>query len=636
MRHKKEDIPNDVRAALLPPERYTVSDWAEKNRILLSESAAEPGPWRNTRTPYLKGVMDALSDPDIDKIVFRKPTQVGATEALLNMIGWVVNNDPGPLLLVYPSVDLGRSISAGRVQPMFAACPSLAKLVPNDRDKFALQEMVLPNMRIYVTGANSPANLASRPCRYIFLDEVSKFPKFAGNEADPISLALERQKTFGNKKTYITSTPTVEDDTIMTEEKLCDQRRDYAVPCPLCGTFQFLRFDQVKWQQGLPKDETYSTKVRDTAYYECEHCHGRINDLQKPAMLLAGVWQGDNKLRHPRSVAFRLNGLYSPWITFGGMAEEFVKSKDSYEKLMNWRNSWNGEPMNQIVRDTEAASILVARREDLEPGTVPQGCIALTAAIDVQKTHFWVAVAAWERDGTGYLIYFGQVPSWAELETLLFNTEFSGHRIWRAVIDLGGGEGEDDISRPEEVFGWLRANNRGRGCQVYGVRGSAHRLPSMLKIGKPIDKTPAGKPFPGGMQIIYIDTFQSKDAFFWHLDKAKLGEAGAFYLHKGIDEDFARQITAEEKRKDRRGIEYYHQLRRDNHALDCCSYLFASISPEFYGGLRFLRDAPGLILAQQAAAATKPLVQKGKAPSGNPFTGQGGWRNNNPFLGGRR
>ena len=633
---RKDDIPNDVRAALLPPERYTVSDWAEKNRILLGESAAEPGPWRNTRTPYLNGIMDALSDPDIDTIVFRKPTQIGGTEALLNMIGWVCSNDPGPLLLVYPSVELGRSVSSGRIQPMFQACPTLAKLVPNDRDKFALQEMVLPSMRIYVTGANSPANLASRPCRYIFLDEVSKFPKFSGNESDPISLARERQKTFGNKKTYITSTPTTDDDAIMVEEKMCNQRRDYSVPCPLCGAYQFLRFEQVKWAKGLEKDDTYAQRVRDTAYYECEHCNGTITDLHKSAMLLRGVWKPDNKVKHPRSVAFRINGLYSPWVTFGAMAEEFVKSKDYYEKLMNWRNSWAGEPMHQIVRDAEAATILEARMEELEPGTVPKGCIALTAAIDVQKTHFWVAVAAWERDGTGYLIHFGQVPSWTELETLLFNTEFSGHRIWRAVIDLGGGEGEDDISRPEEVFGWLRANNRGRGCQVYGVRGSTHRLPSMLKIGKPIDKTPAGKPFPGGMQIIYIDTLQSKDAFFWHLDKAKLGETGAFYLHKGIDEAFARQITAEEKRKDRKGIEYYHQLRRDNHALDCCSYLFASVSPEFYGGLKFLRQAPGIVLAQQAVAAANPPTPQPRPSSGNPFTGQGHFSKNNPFTRGSR
>ena len=82
--------------SLKPPENITVSEWAEKYRVLDSKSSAMPGPWRNDKTPYLAGIMDELCNYETEEIIFVKPSQVGGTEALLNMLGWAIQQDPSP------------------------------------------------------------------------------------------------------------------------------------------------------------------------------------------------------------------------------------------------------------------------------------------------------------------------------------------------------------------------------------------------------------------------------------------------------------------------------------------------------------------------------------------------------------
>ena len=191
---------------LSPPEQLTVSEWAEKYRILDAKSSAMPGPWSNDITPYLKGVMDEFNNYETEKIVFVKPTQVGGTEALQNMIGYIVMQDPAPTMIVYPTDTLAKSISENRLQPMLKATPEIAKKFD---DTSPLLELQFDGMYLTLAGSNSPSGLASKPIRFLMMDEVDKYPGASNKEADPIKLATERTKTFHNKKIYITSTPTL-------------------------------------------------------------------------------------------------------------------------------------------------------------------------------------------------------------------------------------------------------------------------------------------------------------------------------------------------------------------------------------------------------------------------------------------
>jgi len=175
---------------------------------------------------------------------------------------------------------------------------------------------------------------------------------------------------------------------------------------------------------------------------------------------------------------------------------------------------------------------------------------------------------------------------------LLFETTYpaengSDHRIWRAGIDTGGGQQGEDVSITEAAYFWIRQNGIGRGCRVWGTKGASTALAGKLHVGKALDKTPSGKAIPGGLQLILLDTAKLKDAFFYRLDKAIEGSPQAAYLHAETGLDYSRQISAEEKRRDRRGIEYWHQVRRDNHFLDAEVIAMAMADPEWPGGGAF-------------------------------------------------
>lgn len=602
----KKRAPEVLRYRWRTPENLSVSEWAEQYRYLAPETASEPGPWRNERTPYLRKIMDAFSDPYIERIVFNKGSQIGGSEAIYCMLGFAIHQDPASTLVVMPSIDLAKYVSRKRIQPMIECCPELKALKPSNGDDFTTLEMLFPSMVLTLAGANSPASLASRPCRYVFLDEVDKFPKFSGREADPISLATERQKTFWNRKTVITSTPTTEDGQITRELKGCDAVFDYWVPCPHCGAMQTLKFGQIKWPKDLDREDPFfAQRVKDTAWYECGHCFEPIMNLDRPRMLRDGEWRarspgestdeaGDDKKPRgkalsPRSVGFHLPSFYSSWLTWGDIAEEFVKSEPYPEKLMNVINSWFAEPWVKRVHQTSDSDILKAKTE-LPPQTCPEEVIALTAGIDCQKYGFWFVVRAWAKDYTSWLIHYGQLATWEDVEQLLFETEYKtadesrSYKIWRAAVDTGGSEGEHGHSMTEEAYWWIRRNGTGRGCRVWGTKGSSYPLDSKLKLGKVLDKTPSGKPIPGGLQLVLLDTGRLKDAFFYRLDLASHAQSMGAYLHSKVNGPYISHITAEEKRVDRKGVEQWVKLKARNDLLDCECMNLALADPEWPGG----------------------------------------------------
>ncbi len=96
---KTRNLNKSVRKAVLnfkPPEQLTVSDWSDKYRRLSAENSAEAGPWRTSRTPYLKEIMDAFTDPRVHRIAVVASSQVGKTEMEMNMMAYMIDIDPGP------------------------------------------------------------------------------------------------------------------------------------------------------------------------------------------------------------------------------------------------------------------------------------------------------------------------------------------------------------------------------------------------------------------------------------------------------------------------------------------------------------------------------------------------------------
>jgi terminase, large subunit len=597
------------RQAFTPPQDLKVSEWADKNRILQPGTSRQPGQWRTENTPYLQEIMDTYNHPDIRHTVVCAGTQIGKSEVILNTIGYIIDLDPFSTMMVYPREDDAKRVSRTRLQPMIKACHSLREKIPHKADLFQTLEQHYPGMTLYLVGANSAAGLAEKPCRNIIRDEIDKYPDLVGKDADPLSLSEARAKSFWDIRNVLdVSSPTLETRGIYKELQVCEDIRYYEVPCPACDEFQTLKMDNIRWEGG-GKD---FVKARATALYFCRHCGVGIQPGEKQRMLARGKWVSTkNPTFQPQSVGFQLSSLYSPWLTWGDIAEAFLKAKQKQEEfgefgaLQDFINGWLAEPWVQKISSVSFSDLFAAKCE-LKRHDVPDEAVAITAGIDVQKAGFWYVLRAWARDYSSWLIDYGFLPDWEHVETLLFSHPYPVP-IWRALIDIGGGDRWDsEVSSTEEVYMWLRKNGRGRGCNVWGSKGSSKTLTGKLKVGSPLERTPSGKAIPGGLQIVSLDTQKLKDAFWYRVEQAKTGGTMAGYLHHETGEDYAKQIFAEEKQRDRHGQETWIRKHKDNHLFDCEVMAHAAADPEFFGGLRMVRKA------KASPTKEEPVQEKGE------------------------
>jgi len=544
-------------AGLRPPEKLTVSEWADKYRVLDVKTAAEPGRWNTERTPYLRGIMDSFTDPQIEEIVFVKSTQVGGTECVLNMLGYIIQQDPAPCLVVYPTLELALYASNNRIQPMLDLSSEL-NVRFNKRESKDL-ELQFDNLYIVLAGANSPASLASRPIRYLFMDEVDKYPVSAKGEADPQKLAVERTRTFvTSKKIFRTSTPTRKTGPIWQAWLDCDEQREYFVPCPHCGHYQTLRFTQVKF----PEDRKDPEDAAARCYYECESCKGRLTDGHKRQMVSAGEWRATRESTGRRMTGFRINALYSPWVRFGDAVREFLTSKDDPMELMNFINSWLGEPWEDTQLKLTSDKVLEQQSEFAEM-IVPDGTLLITGGVDVQALGMYWTIRAWGLGVTSWNIAHGFAETWNDVETVM-NYQFrdiEGHEYIVNLVAVDSGDQTD------EVYEFCAVN----GDWAVPVKGSSQPLLGSRYRVSIIDRTASRA---HGMRLYLVDGNQYKDMIAARLKR--IGK-GAWMVYKDCDREYADQICAEERVRLKRGVREIDvwqpkSVHAQNHYLDAEVY----------------------------------------------------------------
>ncbi len=260
--------------------------------------------------------------------------------------------------------------------------------------------------------------------------------------------------------------------------------------------------------------------------------------------------------------------------------------------MQDFLNAFCALPWKVIVIKKDEAQVL-ALRNRLPGGVVPKDTVALTCGIDVQQLGFWFVVRAWTKDLTSHLVQYGHISTWADVETLVFHTRYpvdgksadETMGIWRAAIDTGGGKDRDeDWSKTEEIYEWVRKNSRG---VVFAVKGAS--APQVKKVTpRVIDKMTRGnRVIPGGLVLYFLDTDKFKELFFWRLSRTP-DETQAMSLHADTDMNYARQILAEQKQKDKQGKVTWVAIRRDNHLLDCEIYAAAAADPEWMPSLSFI------------------------------------------------
>lgn len=570
---------------LTPDPLLSVSAWADQHRMLSSKASAEPGRWRTSRTPYLREIMDCLSPASpIERVVFMKGAQIGGTEAGSCWIGYVIHHAPGPMMAVWPTVEMAKRNSKQRIDPLIEESPALAGLIAPARSRDAGNTILAKEFRggvLVMTGANSAVGLRSMPVRYLFLDEVDGYPLDVEGEGDAISLAEARTRTFTRRKIFIVSTPTIAGaSSIEREYEASDQRR-YFVPCPHCAHTQWLRFEQLRWERGRP----------ETVVYICESCAAPIAEHHKTSMLEQGEWRATAP-GNGRTAGFHLSSLYSPvgWRTWREIAAAWEgavdKTTGSASAIKTFKNTELGETW---VEDGEAPDWqqLLERREDYRIGTVPHGGLLLVGGADVQKDRIEVSVWAFGRGKEAWLIehrvLMGDTARdavWTQLRAMLAETwtHACGAQVplARFAIDTG--------FATQEAYAFVRAC---RDSRVMAVKGAA-RGAALIGTPTAVDVSVGGKKLRRGLKLYTVAVGLAKQEFYNHLRKqASAGEDGTTlvyppgYIHlPKIDAEFLQQLCAEQlvTRRDRNGyaVREWQKLRERNEALDCANYARAA------------------------------------------------------------
>lgn len=543
----------DALQLMLPPEQITVSEWAGKYRMLDSKSSAIPGPWNNDITPYLTGVMDEFNNYETSKIIFVKPTQVGGTEALQNMIGYIVMQDPAPTMIVYPTETLAKSISENRLQPMLRATPELARRFDENSQ---LLELQFDGMYLTLAGSNSPSGLASKPIRFVLMDEVDKYPGTSGKEADPIKLATERTKTFHDKKIYITSTPTLKTGHIWKEKESADIEKHYFVPCPHCGEYIELKFSNIRFldEEGM----TYADRA-EFATYICQECGCAITDADKNNMIRHGEWRiVRHNTQYVRSVAFWINTLYSPFVRWADIVKEFLTTKDDPDLFQNFVNSWLAEPWEDTKLKT-SAELVLERQTELPEYVVPSWAKILTGGVDVQETSLYWSIRAWGDYLTSQNIAHGQVLSFNDIDNIM-NAEYLNENGEPMIVNLCLVDSGDQT---DIVYDFCATHSD----YALPVKGSSHAQLSNYKLSK-INRTDSRAM---GTTLVLVDSGAYKDMIAGRMQRDN--GRGSWMVYSGCDMEYAKQVTAEHKVNVKHGntVKKVWQLKTshaDNHYLD--------------------------------------------------------------------
>jgi len=630
-----------------PPPRLTVSQWADQHRKLSPEESAEPGQWDTSRAEFQRGIMDAVSDPLIEEVVVMKSAQVGWTEIINNIAGYFIDQDPAPIMVMQPTLEMAEGWSTDRLAPMVRDSPRLAAKIADAKSRDSGNKLLqkrFPGGQLVIVGANSPASLASRPMRVILADEVDRYPASAGVEGDPLTLAYKRTNNFWNRRKLAGSTPTIAGSSRIEAKFDESDKRFFFVPCPHCDEHQVLKWEQVRWEK------TKSGAHRaDTAHYVCEHNGCIWDDADRWAAVLKGEWRATEPFNG--IAGFHIWEAYSSWVKLSATVAAFLLAKKTPETHKVWTNTALGLTWVEKGEAPDWQRLYERRSQELRLGEVPEWVARITVGTDVQRNRIEASIWGWGEGMRSVLIdhrvFMGDPAAeevWTEL-TAFLGEEWetpAGRRLRMTKLAIDTGDGHSTT----QVYNWARKHPR----EVMAIKGVGKFDASQPVIGPTwVDVTVRGRKVQRGVQLytIAVSVFKSETYSWLRLDQPLDGQPfpnGYIFLPMGVDEEWLQQLVAEQLvtvKNKRTGFtrQEWQKTRPRNEAIDCRVYARAAayaLGLDRWSSVKWARaigakvpqrapaETPSGTSAPRSARAAAPVkpATKPKAPKINPLTGK--------------
>ena len=560
--------------AFKPPKKLSLSQWADNFAYLSAESSAEGGRWRTL--PYQKGIMDAITDPNVEQVTVMKSARVGYSKILNHIIGYHIHQDPCPIMVVQPTIDDATGYSKEEVSPMLRDTRCLHGLVSDPKSKDGSNTLLqknFPGGTLSLVGANSARGFRRVSRRIVLFDEVDGYPLSAGTEGDQIKLGIRRTEYYWNRKIVAGSTPTIKDFSRIERLFLQTNQQRYYVPCPECGHMQYLKWSNMKWRDNDP----------DTVAYGCESCGCLIPHSKKRWMIERGEWRATAP-GNPKHVGFHIWAAYSysPNASWSNLVEEFLQSKDDPEQLKTWINTILGDVWEDQYASKVGADGLMERAslETYQQGIPPSPVLSLCLGCDVQDDRLSMSLWGIGRNEEMFLVdrkvIYGspaRADLWKQMDEVLLdeytNADGQKMKIDSAAIDTGG-------HFTQEVYQYVRERSH---LGLIGIKGMGQK--GKPPLGKPskVDINFSGKALKRGVQLFPVGVDVIKSTLHNRLRDAEPGE-GYIHFYPTITHDYFEELTAE-----RQVLRYKHGYQERvwvkksdarNEALDEMVYAYAA------------------------------------------------------------
>lgn len=579
----------------------------------MPQGSPRPGKFESSLTPYCIPIGIAAVNVQWREIAAAMGTQMGKSAGLFNIVGRKLDDDPAPVLYLGPTKSNIDTVVEPQIQQMLKSSPSLwAKTVKGRKAKKLAKLVSGVKLRLGWTG--SPVEVAAETAHTVLLDELDRMLPIPG-EGDVPTLARARISNYPDGLMVATSTPTegsvdvekhpdtgIEHWAVSEPEDIASQiwklwqegtRFEWAVPCPHCGKYFIPRFRLLSWPEGCSPTRALREAVLACPTNGCLITEGSKGWMNAAGTMLApGMQVKDFKLSttsaekigkpfnpyfpepdsiqngevigqapEAESCTFWVSGLMSPWRTFGQRAAAWLRAVRSgdQDKIRAVLNTEFGE----MYRTRGQAPELQALKDCCAGYSfeqVPKGVRLLFLTVDVQQDRLVCSVRGWGAEFESWLIYreelWGDTAEpevWARLDRLA-DREFGGIGISAYAVDSG--------YRKEHVLEWCR-----RRSKAYATKGAGGRITKLFHASD-AEVNHRGKRLKIGIKVWALDEQYFKawvhDHIGWPQD-----QPGSWHLPNDIEDDYCKQIVAEQRMRLPSGRTQWMKVHKDNHYLDC-------------------------------------------------------------------
>jgi len=559
-----------IRNSLKPDPRLTVSEWADRFRILTTEASAEAGKYRTSRTPFVKEIADSCSPQSpVNQVKVMKATQVALSTTGDNIMLTYLDLYPCPILYIVPTETLAKGTSTRRFTPAIRAIPHLRKKVLGGKGKDEIGNMFTKNVAgggVTLGWSNSTSSFRSFSARVVILDDVDGFGEFG--EGNVMTLGKARADAFSNKIIYINSTPTIEGESNIEKEFEDSDQREYFMPCPECK--ELINFE---WENFVFDQKDYV--LQGDVHYSCKHCGTLIPEYKKTWMMAeesGAIWIPQQEHIHR---GYLVPSFLSPvgWLSWNDIAREFLKAKKIMNRgdsrlMQTWVNTRLGRPFKPKLDGVDIAN--PDERTEEYGGEVPNEVLVLTAGIDTQDDRVELIVLGHGHNGEIWIIDYHVIAGDFQydatkkaLDNYLISTIFTRvdgfkMKIFGSSIDTGG-------HRTKAVYEYVKSRLPNK---IFGIKGSS--IPNTPVVNKQMHQLTISD-----RNLFLVGTTTIKDDFYARL---AITEVGVNYIHfprkDVIDKKFFNMLTAE--KRDDKGK--YVKIRTRNEAIDCTVYAIATLT----------------------------------------------------------